>query len=292
MTKFTLLPQQRGRKGHNLLPAEPPPRQCCSQCSVDLSQGSMDWHQEPEKPWGVNKVVLKYTCLSPLPGLTLVQSQADHMLCPRWFLSSKSIYSTCWCFCTLTSVVGKTRTSCCAASHLNMQSGLLSDICLLLKTSSLVTKLTLFKLALSQGCQINSSRAPGPNLPLKICITWQGISVLLSLLYVAVMDSVWPARGSIWLKMLPSMALYHLAQWYSEGRIIGELTEFPWLGAYLNSLLVWMVSHCFLLFLILLKHRKRFWISFFSQAFKAAFNSSQKITFPACFESLYFLCEF
>lgn len=64
---------------------------------------------------------------------------------------------------------------------------------------------------------------------------------------------------------------YHPAQWLSEGRIIGGLTEFPWLGAYLNSRLVWMVSHCFLLFLILLEHRKRFWIAFFSQPLKAAF---------------------
>lgn len=125
------------------------------------------------------------------------------------------------------------------------------------------------------------------------CITWLWICVLLSLPYVAVMHSVWPASGSMWLKMLPSsMALFHAAQWFSEGRIIGGLTEFPWLGAYLNSLLVWMVSHCFLLFLILLQHRKRFWIAFFSRAFKAAFYSSQKISFPACFESFYFLCEF
>lgn len=187
---------------------------------------------------------------------------------------------------------GKTRTSCCAVSQLNMQSWLLSGICLLLRTSSLVTKLTLFKLALSQRCQINYCRVPLPNLSQKLCITRQGICVLLSLLYVAVMDSVWPARGSMWLKMLPSMALYHPAQWLSEGRIIGEQTEFPWLGAYVYSLLVWIVSHFFLLFLILFKHRKRFWIPFFSQALKAAFYSSQKSSFPSCFESLYFPCEF
>lgn len=138
-------------------------------------------------------------------------------------------------------------------------------MCLLLSASSLAAKLALFKLALWRGCQINSSRVQLPNLSLKSCITCLWICVLLSLPYVADMDLVWPASGSIRLKMLPSMALSHPPWWHSEGRIIGRLTEFPWLGAYLNNLLVSMVSCSSLLFLILLKHRKRFRIAFSSQ---------------------------
>lgn len=45
-----LLPWQRGGMGHKPEPAEPPCRECRSRCSVDLSWGSMDWHQEPERP--------------------------------------------------------------------------------------------------------------------------------------------------------------------------------------------------------------------------------------------------
>lgn len=157
---------------------------------------------------------------------------------------------------------------------------------LLLNSSSSAAKLALFKLALLRGCQINSSRVHLLNLSLKCCITCLCIFVLLPLPYVADTDLVWPASGSIWLKMLPSsMAFSHPALRRSEGRVIGGLTEFPWLGAYLNNLLVWKVSRSSLLFLTLLKHRKRFWIAFFSQVVL-------KITFPAYFEGFHFLCEF
>lgn len=87
------------------------------------------------------------------------------------------------------------------------------------------------QLALSWGWQISSSWAHLPNVSLKPCITHLWICVLLSLPYGADMDLVWPASGSIWLKMLPSsMALSHPDQWHAEGRIIGGLTKFPWLG--------------------------------------------------------------
>lgn len=50
-------PSAKGKNRAQLLASRATPQERCCQCSVDLSQGSMDWHQEPEKPWGVIKMV-------------------------------------------------------------------------------------------------------------------------------------------------------------------------------------------------------------------------------------------
>lgn len=68
------------------------------------------------------------------------------------------------------------------------------------------------------------------------------------------------------LKYFSSLALSPLAQWHPEARIIGALTASYLLPESVSdNLLVWTVSYSFLLFLILLKRRKRLWIAFFSQ---------------------------
>lgn len=63
--------------------------------------------------------------------------------------------------------------------------------------------------------------------------------------------------------LLYSLVLSPQAQWHSEARIIGALTESYSLPEPVSdNLLVWTVSYSFLLFLILLKCRRRLWIAF------------------------------
>lgn len=183
----------------------------------------------------------------PFPKAMTYPGAVPNWLCCHQFGLFESMFSTCGYFYVLVRAL-KIWISFSAAGKPNTIPA--TEMCLLLKASSQAARLALSKLALWR-CQI---------LPECTCQIPHWDSALHAQAYVCFypdMDWLWPASGSIWLKMLlSSLALSPQAQWHSEVRIIGALTESYLLpDSVSDNLLVWTVSCSFLLFLIL-------WIAF------------------------------